>query len=141
MADVAAALVVGMAVVWSARLAAIMARRVAMIPAGLLGISGRHEADAETRASVRRGLLPGVTARCRRCWWRAGRHADHVIPAAWGGPGVDWNLRPLCPRCNTRRGASLTIPELLVLLVPGPADWPVFVVAAAWWTAHAAGLA
>ena len=141
MADVATALLVGLAVVWSVRLAAIMARRVAMIPAGMLGISGRHEADAATRAEVRRGLLPGVTARCRRCWFRAGRHADHVIAAAWGGPGARWNLRPLCPRCNTRRGASLTILELLVLLVPGPADWPVFGIAAAWWTAHALGLA
>ncbi len=122
----------GMAVTWSARALACVGRLVATAPARAVGINGRHDAPAEVRRSITgRGAL-GIRPRCRRCWWRAGVQADHVIPAAWGGPGAGWNLRPLCAGCNGGRGASLSIAELVWLLVPGPRDWPVWVLAIAW---------
>lgn len=123
-------LAAGLAAMWGGRLAACAVRRVAVMPARALGMSGRHEAPPEVRRAITGRNAVGVRPRCRRCWWRAGTHADHVIPAAWGGPGAGWNLRPLCPRCNMSRGATMSMPEALALAVPGPRDWPAFAVAA-----------
>lgn len=45
-----------------------------------------------------------VTRRCRKCWWRVARQADHLIPAARGGHNDASNGAPLCRACN--RGKS-----------------------------------
>lgn len=127
--DVGYGLMVGTTAMWVARLAAVAARRVVLGVVAVLGISGRYEATTDVRRDVTDGLIPGMRARCRRCWWRSGVQADHVIPASWGGPGAAWNLRPLCARCNQRRGASLTVTEAIWLAVPGPRDWPAWVIA------------
>lgn len=125
---------VGAGAMWAVRLAGVATRWLALQGLRVVGISGRDEASREVRRSVTAGLVPGTRARCRRCWWRAGVQADHVIPAAWGGPGAAWNMRPLCGRCNQRRGASITVPEVVWLIVPGPRDWPAYAIAAAWLT-------
>ncbi len=132
----AEALIVGMAVAWTVRLAGVAGRRVRQIPGRLVGITGRAEFSRDTRAAIMAGIVPGLRARCRNCWWRRADHADHVIPASWGGSPARWNGRPLCARCNTRRGASMTLPEVVWLLVPGPADWPVWLIAGAWWVSR-----
>lgn len=44
-----------------------------------------------------------------RCYVCAGpaEHLDHVVPLALGGSHVFENLRPICPSCNSSKGAKL----------------------------------
>lgn len=132
-------LLLGWALLWAARLVGVAGRRVVLAGMDMVGVSGRFDATRRDARRIIEGRVIGTRARCRQCWIRRAEHADHVIPAAWGGPGATWNLRPLCARCNMRRGASLSGPELVWLLVPGPRDWPAYLFAVLWWAAASLG--
>lgn len=38
---------------------------------------------------------------------------DHIIPRSWGGSTNRFNLRPMCYKCNCKRGDKITIDEIL----------------------------
>lgn len=38
---------------------------------------------------------------------------DHIIPRSWGGSTNIYNLRPMCQRCNCKRGDRVTMQEIL----------------------------
>ncbi|MFY9345578.1 MAG: HNH endonuclease signature motif containing protein [Planctomycetota bacterium] len=40
---------------------------------------------------------------CAFCGTRDDLCADHAIPLARGGTNHQWNIRPLCKRCNRRK--------------------------------------
>jgi ribosomal protein L40E len=51
---------------------------------------------------------------CRKCGSVEALTVDHVVPASVGGSDDLFNLTTLCRRCNTRRGAYLPEPRILL---------------------------
>jgi len=53
-------------------------------------------------------LMTKQRARCACCkidLLKSGRHIDHIMPLAKGGPNIDENVQLLCPDCNLSKAA------------------------------------
>ena len=58
---------------------------------------------------IMEGPRLGWRRRCRKCWWRVARQADHLIPAARGGHNDASNGAPLCRACNRGKSDRLEV--------------------------------
>jgi 5-methylcytosine-specific restriction endonuclease McrA len=77
---------------------------------------------ADTARRHRQKLLGMLVAQDWQCTWcgepmaedLCAAHIDHIIPAARGGPDVEWNLQALHGQCNITKSDKLT-PQAVTL--------------------------
>ena len=84
---------------------------------------------------IMEGPRLGWRRRCRKCWWRVARQADHLIPAARGGHNDASNGAPLCRACNRGKSDRLELWAVLRWVTPWvgwsfPVPTPVMLAAA-----------
>lgn len=125
----AAGLWVAFYTVWIGRLAAMPPRRVLRRVAN--AVKGRDpgwrpKVSHFVRDKAMRNRA-GRPKRCRTCFVAPSEHLEHVWSRSWGGPDKVWNFRAGCAPCNLSLGADVTRRGMAVMLVPGTADWLVYV--------------
>lgn len=104
------AVVAGAWAVWAgARVAVLPVRRGRRRVAQAVAVgrpSIRNEFPREVRHEILHGPLLGWRRRCRKCWVRPAREADHLVSSERGGSNDAGNGAPLCRSCNRGKGAG-----------------------------------
>jgi hypothetical protein len=68
-------------------------------------VEGKTRADLAQNANLRWAIFERDGYQCVRCGSRRDLTVDHVVPVSRGGLNAPDNLRTLCRRCNSSKGA------------------------------------